>query len=56
MARRSIRIRVINKYTFQVNGKTVIKDSNGEWVKQKGEYTEEELEAIRLRIKLTEAK
>ena len=47
---KKIRIRIINKYTFQVNDKTVIKDSKGNWVKQKADYTEEELNVIRAQI------
>lgn len=43
-------IRIINRDVFAVNGKYVIRTSNG-WIKQIGVYTDDEMAAIHRTIK-----
>jgi len=44
-------IRIINRDVFAVNGKYVIRTSNG-WIKQIGVYTDDEMAAIHRTIKV----
>ncbi len=43
-----IHIAMKNKHVFTVNGKYVVRDSNGNWIRQAGHWTENELEIARI--------
>jgi len=43
-----IHIKEVNQYVFTVNGKYVVKDTNGHWIRQAGEWTDNEVEIARI--------